>query len=295
MRFVLLLLLFVCSSFAFWSDVTKIELVETSIESVFNVITSVVNKDTFICNPDFCGDSSYPVDVYDTTSRNRSVHYKWTVSMNYVLNYIPIYDTFKITPTCNYYVDVFEATEVWGDTLAVPGTTINHLYFTMEGSTDSLYAINFDLSLKFTMDTLSISLLAKRLTDSTVYPASQLDFPIISSCQAQYATDDVLPLLCELPCIVVDPNQGPPLGILESNNNVVNYLSVYPNPFNPSTIIKLAGTAELRIYDLQGRLILSQEHIDQTAWNAQGLSSGVYFLSLRTRNKANSSKLILQK
>jgi hypothetical protein len=62
----------------------------------------------------------------------------------------------------------------------------------------------------------------------------------------------------------------------------------YPNPFNPSTTIEFelptAGVVTLSVYDILGRTVatlLDQEYLgegsQEVQFDAQGLSSGVYF------------------
>jgi hypothetical protein len=67
----------------------------------------------------------------------------------------------------------------------------------------------------------------------------------------------------------------------------------FPNPFNPSTRIRyrlpVRSRVELRAYDALGRLVrtLVDGDLDaghhETVWNADHLSSGVYFVSMRAR------------
>jgi photosystem II stability/assembly factor-like uncharacterized protein len=76
----------------------------------------------------------------------------------------------------------------------------------------------------------------------------------------------------------------------EGANNIYNY----PNPFNPSTMISYSLTensfVKIRIYDITGREIsfpvnqyeLAGEHSVQ--FNAEGLTSGVYFYSVTVDN-----------
>jgi hypothetical protein len=82
-------------------------------------------------------------------------------------------------------------------------------------------------------------------------------------------------------------------------------LSGYPNPFNSSITIEYTLAADspvcLTIFDIAGKKIASIIQDTQTAgrhltvWNADGMSSGVYFARLVASNKTRSIKLILQK
>ena len=81
--------------------------------------------------------------------------------------------------------------------------------------------------------------------------------------------------------------------------------SAYPNPFNPVTTIQFdlpeAGDVSLRVYNLQGKLVetlvnekLTPEH-HTVQWNAEGFSSGVYFVILTSDEYFQSQKMILIK
>lgn len=77
----------------------------------------------------------------------------------------------------------------------------------------------------------------------------------------------------------------------------------YPNPFNPSTRfafqIPSSGLVTLRIFDLLGREVASVLRQDLNAgqhgvqWDAQGISSGVYFYRLQAGSFIETRKLIL--
>jgi endo-1,4-beta-xylanase len=79
----------------------------------------------------------------------------------------------------------------------------------------------------------------------------------------------------------------------------------YPNPFNPSTIIKYSVpmTAEisLKIFDMLGREVTTLVNEVKTSgtyevtFNAYNLSSGVYFYQLRARDFVSTKKLLLIK
>ncbi|HRQ54082.1 MAG TPA: T9SS type A sorting domain-containing protein, partial [Ignavibacteriaceae bacterium] len=84
----------------------------------------------------------------------------------------------------------------------------------------------------------------------------------------------------------------------------------YPNPFNPSTTIKysiqvvdanFASTTlvHLRIYDVLGNEVAALVNENKSAgnyvveFNANDLSSGVYFYKLNVGNKGSTKKMIL--
>ncbi len=82
-------------------------------------------------------------------------------------------------------------------------------------------------------------------------------------------------------------------------------LECYPNPFNAQTTISFtlanAGQVEIAVYDITGRLI--ETLVEQVypagnhsiEWQADGLSSGIYFTRLQTGDLSQSRKLILLK
>lgn len=79
----------------------------------------------------------------------------------------------------------------------------------------------------------------------------------------------------------------------------------YPNPFNPSTSINFdipyQSYVTLKVYDLLGREVdkLVSEELNSGSynivWNAENLSSGVYFYSLVTENFTDTKKMVLLK
>ncbi|HAP36335.1 MAG TPA: hypothetical protein DCQ28_10485, partial [Bacteroidetes bacterium] len=82
----------------------------------------------------------------------------------------------------------------------------------------------------------------------------------------------------------------------------------YPNPFNPITTIQFSvpdnGKNELVtliIYDMLGREVTTvtngkkESGIYTVQWNASGLSSGIYFYTLRGGEFINTKKLTLLK
>ena len=85
----------------------------------------------------------------------------------------------------------------------------------------------------------------------------------------------------------------------------VSFHSAYPNPFNPVTTIEYSIPAEMNvqisIIDMNGREVASLMNDVQTegyhtvSWNAQGQSSGVYFIRMATNESVNIQKVLLVK
>jgi len=99
-----------------------------------------------------------------------------------------------------------------------------------------------------------------------------------------------------------------PIGIQPISNKIPESFSLsqnYPNPFNPSTKIRFSITASsfvnLKVFDLLGRdvSVLVNEKLNagtyETDWNANNISSGVYFYKLQTGDYIETKKMILVK
>ncbi|NIT57043.1 MAG: T9SS type A sorting domain-containing protein [Aliifodinibius sp.] len=106
--------------------------------------------------------------------------------------------------------------------------------------------------------------------------------------------------------MVMDPNS--PVGI--GDNTVVSIPETielhgnYPNPFNPTTTIRystpIAGKVSLQVYNVLGQEVVKINSGKETAgshelnFNAQSLSSGIYFYKIQVENPA-SGKLLNSK
>ncbi len=80
-------------------------------------------------------------------------------------------------------------------------------------------------------------------------------------------------------------------------------LSNFPNPFNPSTLIRFtlpeAGRVSLKVFDMLGRevaMLVNEDHpagSHQVLFDASALPSGVYFYRLEFAGSAKIQKMIL--
>jgi photosystem II stability/assembly factor-like uncharacterized protein len=89
------------------------------------------------------------------------------------------------------------------------------------------------------------------------------------------------------------------------NQNTVKLFNNYPNPFNPSTIIRFylptESNAKLSIYDLTGKEIMrlvdnvlpAGEH--EFVWNAADYASGIYYYKLEASDIKVINKMVLMK
>ncbi|MDX2127517.1 MAG: S8 family serine peptidase [Chloroherpetonaceae bacterium] len=99
--------------------------------------------------------------------------------------------------------------------------------------------------------------------------------------------------------ILSSPSEGGP------RVHPFNLSQNYPNPFNPSTTIQYqianASDVKLEVFDVLGRKIATLVNTRQSAgtyripFNANGLSSGVYFYRLISGNTIDSKKMTLVK
>ena len=101
---------------------------------------------------------------------------------------------------------------------------------------------------------------------------------------------------------------GDLVGIPVSSNQIPNEFSLsqnYPNPFNPSTKISFSipksELVNLTVYDITGKetaaLVNRQMNagIYEVTFNASGLSSGVYFYTIKTNSFTSTKKMIITK
>ncbi|MDO9576409.1 MAG: M6 family metalloprotease domain-containing protein [Candidatus Cloacimonadales bacterium] len=111
------------------------------------------------------------------------------------------------------------------------------------------------------------------------------------------------------------PNSMEPTGSedYEIIQSTINTLSVYPNPFNPSTTIsfnlstEITENTELVIYNLKGQKVKSFSNLQitqspnhQIAWNGtdnnhKSVSSGIYFVRLKSGSANLNKKVLLLK
>ncbi len=82
-----------------------------------------------------------------------------------------------------------------------------------------------------------------------------------------------------------------------------NLMQNYPNPFNPSTTISFSlpskSFVSLKIFDVIGNEIATIVNQELSAgnytkqWNAENMSSGVYYYQLKAGNFSETKKLVL--
>ncbi|MBU0517695.1 T9SS type A sorting domain-containing protein, partial [bacterium] len=77
-------------------------------------------------------------------------------------------------------------------------------------------------------------------------------------------------------------------------------LGVYPNPFNPTTVLsyelRVADSVLLNVYDIQGRLVATlvdgyrDEGLHEVTFDATGLAAGVYLYKLTHASSSSGQK-----
>ena len=113
-----------------------------------------------------------------------------------------------------------------------------------------------------------------------------------------YWNQDVLQLIVTSPVTEIFSQN-------ENNNLEFALANNYPNPFNPSTIIKYTipkqNFVELKIYDILGREVATLVNEEKSAgnyeinFNGSKLSSGVYFYRLQAGSFVSTKKFVMLK
>ncbi len=99
-----------------------------------------------------------------------------------------------------------------------------------------------------------------------------------------------------------------PIGIINITSNTPEKFELYqnyPNPFNPTTNIEFDiaedGFVSLKVFDVTGREIESLVHENlqkgtyRVDWSGTGITSGVYFYTLKTLNFSETKRMMLIK
>jgi len=85
-------------------------------------------------------------------------------------------------------------------------------------------------------------------------------------------------------------------GVLATNSNILEFVSIYPNPANEILNIKNAENSDIEIYDLLGRVILSKSNISLNEQiNVSRLTTGTYIIKITNNNQVKTEKFIVNK
>ncbi len=82
-------------------------------------------------------------------------------------------------------------------------------------------------------------------------------------------------------------------GIEQYNEN--NRANIYPNPNNGSFVIETNGDTKqtMQLYDVNGKLVLSQTVNGKTTIDASALNEGVYNLSIISSEGVTNKRLVI--
>ena len=75
------------------------------------------------------------------------------------------------------------------------------------------------------------------------------------------------------------------------NESGMAKLSVYPNPASETLYVNAENVERVEIYDMTGRNVLNTT---MSVVDLRGLQAGIYFVTVRTLNAAQTTKLIVK-
>ena len=77
--------------------------------------------------------------------------------------------------------------------------------------------------------------------------------------------------------------------------NASNQMNIYPNPNNGSFVIEPSSATKqtMQVYDVNGKLVLSQTINGKTTIDASNLNEGVYNISLQSNEGVVNKKLVI--
>lgn len=105
--------------------------------------------------------------------------------------------------------------------------------------------------------------------------------------------------------LLVNYNNATDVRVEKSLSDIFNLSQNFPNPFNPLTVISytltVASTVTLKVYDLLGSEVVCLVNEEQASgsyefnFDGKGLTSGVYFYSLKAGDYTDTKSMILMK
>lgn len=85
-------------------------------------------------------------------------------------------------------------------------------------------------------------------------------------------------------------------GVLGVNQTILENVSIYPNPTQGILNIANAETADIQVYDMLGRMILSKVNISlNEQLNVSGLTVGAYFVTISKEGNTTTKKFVVSK
>lgn len=188
------------------------------------------------------------------------------------------------TPDINYLFDEISLMDLGTDdeppsdpsNLAADGSTL-----TWDASTDNIGVFHYVL---YDGDTEIASIAAKE-TDNTYTFADLTEgthtLGVMATDQSGNESDKV----------TVDVDI-----VISVENNKVDYFTLYPNPSTGIVNIrtKTSAIATLEVYNMTGKLIMSEDFTKDYRLDLTDVNSGLYFIYLKTEDGVQVEKLILQ-
>ena len=84
--------------------------------------------------------------------------------------------------------------------------------------------------------------------------------------------------------------------VLANNDTILNSVVMYPNPASSVLNIENAENSSIEIYDLLGRIILSENIISSNKQlNVSSLSNGTYLIKISNNGQNKIDKFIINK
>jgi len=82
---------------------------------------------------------------------------------------------------------------------------------------------------------------------------------------------------------------------INQSNSISNQVTIYPNPNNGSFIIEPSSNTKqnMQVYDVNGKLVLSQTIFGKTNIDASSLNEGVYNISIISKEGILNKKLVI--
>ncbi len=174
------------------------------------------------------------------------------------------------------------------DSFSIDPDQSGHFYFS---NNDSLF-----LSSDFGITNQLVTTFPKKITGLYKKPNSDILYVLTTEELFKFENGTksslkTLPVSNEL-----EPNSQP---------NEIALFQNYPNPFNPSTIISyqlpISGMVKLDVFDMLGRKVATlidgrtPAGLHEVTFNAQGLSSGMYFYRLKTNGITETKRFTIIK
>lgn len=224
------------------------------------LITSVSNGQSIIREENLANNSSFTLNLFATGLEPLKVTICWTDPA------APFPNNGFVNPTTKYLVNDLDLRIVRNNTVYFP----------------------------WKLDRDNPSLSATRNSDNNidVIETIQIDNPVAGNYSLTVSHKGILSGGNQVFSLIVSGiNQT-----LSSTNFDVNSINIYPNPFEDKLTINTSDVpvSQYEIYDLQGRLVKSDQINDKTSFiiDMNDIISGIYLIQIKSDNGLSSHKII---